>query len=375
MMKKVLAFLLLLSVPAVAQELYNVKLNTLNVEKAVRCQIQTPALEVVKNVIVQPNELKLIPVESDALPAFKVDKFEATQMPLDAALQELVAEADIEVCSDDGAFPNIAVKGLEGTLQEVVREMARLGDAFVRYDASEKKLHISRHATFELHVPAGRLGMYAIVDALRGAEIYDIKLDWNKNLIYLNLNSDSYAVVQGLLDAIRQKPQLLVLDTKFYRVYPDNVDWESVVKKFGAKRVNSSLNGLSGRLLISDHQKKGWTLVQDLEKQARVVPVCEGIAVMPEDFKVHFSLGLCSEAQSRDLAMDFTGTLHAMDKIETTFAISTNQGEVTAFNAFYDIDDSLAVINLPNDIFGPTAAQVEYFMTLKPRLVRLIIKE
>ena len=374
-MKKIFALLMLLSVPAFAQELHDVNMNTLNIERAVRCQIQTPALEVVKNVVVKSDELKLLPVGGDSLPAYNVDKFEASQMPLDAVLQELVAEADIKVCSDDGVFPNVAVKGLEGSLQKVVQEIAQLGDAFVRYDAAEKVLHVSRQATFELRIPADRLGMYAIVDALRGSEIFDMKPDWNKNLVYLNLNSNTYAVVQNLLNAIRKDPRLLVLDTKFYRVSSDSIDWESVVKEFGAKRVNSSLNGLAGRLLISDHQKKGWTLLKDLEKKAVVVPICEGIAVMPENFKVHFSLGLCSDTQGRDLTMDLKGFVHNTDKLETTFSVSTKQGEITAFNAIYNIDDSLAVIDLPNTIFGPTAAQVEYFMTLKPRLVRLIIKE
>ena len=374
-MKKLFVLLMLLSMPAFAQALYDVDMNTLNVEKAVRCNVRTPALEVVQNVIVQSNELKLTPVGGDNLPAYMVDKFEATQMPLDAVLQELVDEAGIKVCSEDGIFPTVAVKGLEGSLQDVVQEIASLGNAFVRYNAAEKKLYLSRRMTFEVHVPAGRLGMYAIVDALRGSDVLDVKPDWNKNLIYLNLNSDSYPVVQSLLDAIRQKPQLLVLDIQFYRLSANNIDWEAIVKKFGAKRVNSSLNGLSGRLLISDHQKQGWTLVQELAKHAPITLLAEGIAVVPEDFNVRFDLGLCSDTQGRDLFMNMTGGLGEADKIQTTFSVSTKQGEATAFNSFYEIDDTLAVIDLPSTIFGPTAAQVEYFMTLKPRLVRLIMKE
>lgn len=374
-MKKILALLMLLSTPVLAAELHDVYMNKLNIERAVRCQISTPSLEVVQNVVVQSNELKLRQVEGDALPAFMVDKFEASQMPLDAALQELVAEADIKVCSEDGAYPNVAVKGLEGSLQEVVQEIARLGNAFVRYDAADKTLYISRQATFELRVPAGRLGMYAIIDALRGSEVFDMKPDWNENLIYLNLTDDTYAIVQNLLDTLRKRPQLLVLDVKFYRLSPGVEDWEPIVKQFGAKRVNSSLNGLAGRLLISDHQKKGWTLVQDLSKQVSVTPICEGIAVMPENFKVQFMLGLCSDGQGRDLVMNLNGIVHDTDKLQTTFSVSTKQGEITAFNAIYDIDDTLAVIDLPNTIFGPTAADVEYFMTLKPRLVRLVVGE
>ncbi|MBP5160755.1 MAG: hypothetical protein ILP11_01740 [Alphaproteobacteria bacterium] len=374
-MKKLLALLMLLSLPVGAVELHDVEMNKLNIEKAVRCQTSTPALEVVQSVVVQPGELVLWPVGGDTLPAFNVDKFEASQMPLDAVLQELVAEAGIKVCSDDGVFPNIAVKGLEGSLQDVVWEIARLGDAFVRYDAVEKTLHVARQATFEVHMPAGRLGMYAIIDALRGAKVFDMKPDWSENVLYLNLNSDTYAITQNLLDTIRQRPQLLVWDVKFYRLSPEIADWEPIVKQFGAKRVNSSLNGLAGRLLISDHQKKGWTMVQDLEKRGSVTPVCEGIAVMPANFDVLFSLGLCSDGQGRDLVMNLKGEVYDTDKMQTKFSVSTKQGEITAFDAIYDIDDTLDVIDLPNTIFGPTAAQVEYFITIKPRLVRLMIRE
>ena len=374
-MKKLLALLMLLSVPVGAVELHDVEMNKLNIEKAVRCQTSTPALEVVQSVVVQPGELVLWPVGGDTLPAFNVDKFEASQMPLDAALQELVAEAGIKVCSDDGVFPNIAVKGLDGSLQDVVWELARLGDAFVRYDAADKTLHVSRQATFEVHMPAGRLGMYAIIDALRGAKVFDMKPDWSENVLYLNLNSDTYAIVQNLLDTIRKRPRLLVWDVKFYRLSPDVENWEPIVKQFGAKRVNSSLNGLAGRLLISDHQKKGWTMLQELAKRGSVTSVCEGIAVMPENFDVLFSLGLCSDGQGRDLEMNIHGVVHDTDKMQTKFSVSTKQGEITAFDAIYDIDDTLDVIDLPSTIFGPTAAQVEYFITIKPRLVRLIIRE
>jgi len=226
-----------------------------------------------------------------------------------------------------------------------------------------------------VHMPAGRLGMYAIIDALRGAKVFDMKPDWSENVLYLNLNSDTYAITQNLLDTIRQRPQLLVWDVKFYRLSPEIADWEPIVKQFGAKRVNSSLNGLAGRLLISDHQKKGWTMVQDLEKRGSVTPVCEGIAVMPANFDVLFSLGLCSDGQGRDLVMNLKGEVYDTDKMQTKFSVSTKQGEITAFDAIYDIDDTLDVIDLPNTIFGPTAAQVEYFITIKPRLVRLMIRE
>ncbi len=353
--------------------------DTVNVETPMRCRIPAPTTRIISDIPLKAGDFELTRLEkNDPMPRFEVNGYTFNNQSLDMAIQTLVSEAGIKVYSDDGLFPDMSAEDIHGELSAVVEELADSGDAYVRYDAAKKRLYLSRWARFELKVPGGSVGMYAVLDALRGANITNVQPDWGKNELYFRVTKPQQATIQRLIDYLKEDPRLLLFDVAVYRIFPRNdtagLNWQNVIQSFGDRKVNMSVNGLLGRMIITDHQDKQASLLNNLKAYARVDLVSKGVAVMPNGWKVRFDIGQCAmmNTPEKDLSLLLQSNIQSAERVESNIALDTVNGEITSFYSFYSIDDDLNIIGIPGTVFNPQARSVEYLITMKPRVMRLV---
>ncbi len=352
--------------------------DTVNIETPMRCRIPAPTSQIISDIPLTAGDFELTRMEqNDALPRYEVNGYTFNDETLDMAIQTLVIEAGIKVFSDDGLYPEMSAEDIHGELSAVIDELADSGDAYVRYDAAKKRLYLSRWARFELKVPGGYVGMYAVLDALRGANITNVQPDWKKNVLYFRVTKPQEATIQRLVDFLKEDPRLMMFDIVVYRVKPTDkatFNWQNVIRSFGDRKVNMSVNGLVGRMIITDHQDRPATLLNNLKAFAQVDLVSKGVAVMPNGWKVRFDIGQCAakNAAEKDLSLLLQSNIQGADRIESNIALDTTNGEATSFYSFYSIDDDLNIIGIPGTVLNPDGQSSEYLITLKPRMMRLV---
>ena len=351
--------------------------SVVNIETPVRCEIAGRDDSIISSIPMGPDSFKLIRMDkSDPLPRFEVNNYTFKDKPLDVAIQNLVKEAGIQVFSDDALFPDVSGENIRGELSAVIDELVAAGDTFYRYNATKKQLFLSRWAPFMMKVPGGRIGMYTVLDALRGANITNTQPDFGSNEIYMRINYEKHREVSNLIKIIEQSPNLLLFDVQMYRLTPkSNLDWQEMVQNYGVTRINSSVNGIMGRILSIKQQKVRETLVEMLRRYASVDLVSEGVVIMPNGWKVRFDIGQCANIQSPEqkLSMLFQSNILSADRAESNIALDTSFGEITSFHTVYNMNDTLNIIAVKGKVLNPEwDDRVEYIITLKPKLVRLI---
>ena len=352
--------------------------SKINIETPARCEITGRDNSIVSSIPMGNDSFKLVRLDkSDALPRFEVNNYTFKKKTLDVAIQKLVSEAGIKVFSDDALFPEVSGEKVRGELTAVIKELSAAGDAFYRYDANKKQLFLSRWAPFVMKVPGGRVGMYTMLDALRGANIANVQPDFSSDEIYMRLNFEKRKTIEGLIKTIEQSPNLLLFDVQVYRVdsaeHP--LDWQQIVKDYGVTRVSSTVNGVMGRILALAPQKVRESFVETLRRYADVNLISEGVVIMPNGWKVRFDIGQCAkfEGPEQKLSMLFQSNILSAEKAESNIALDTPYGEITSFHTIYSTKDTLNIIAVKGKALDPEwGDNIQYIITMKPKLVRLV---
>ena len=172
---------------------------------------------------------------------------------------------------------------------------------------------------------------------------------------------------------------MLLFDIQVYRLAKTNpeqvLNWQDVAQLFGVQRINTSVNGIVGRLLSTKHQPNNRNLIDVLKMYGSVNLISEGVAIMPNNWKVSFDIGQCVKFSTpeQSLSMTFQSNILAGKRAESNISLDASDGEITSYHAVYDIDDTLDIIGIPGQVFNPAwGNSIEYVITLKPRLVRLV---
>ncbi len=352
-----------------------------NIETPVRCEIPATRDVLTNLVHLTADSFKMTRLErSDDLPRYEVNGYTFKNLPLDVAIQNLVLEAGIRVYADDALFPEVSGDKIRGELTAVLNELTAAGDIYYRYNAVRKQLFLSRYARFTMNVPGGRVGMYAVLDALRGANITNVQPDFGANEIYMRLNRNTQKTVLRLVDTFINNPDMVLFDVQVYRFIPqssmNNADWQQIVQSFGVRKINTSVSGIMGRLITMGRQPNHKTLVDSLRRYGAVQLISEGMAVMPNGWNVRFDVGQCSkfDTPEKELSMVFQSNILKNKRVETNISLDTPEGEITSFHTLYNIDDSLNIIGIPGYVFNEAWENngIEYIIVMRPRLVQMV---
>lgn len=343
-----------------------------NLETPFRCVLPDARIQEISTAVaVQKNEFRLASFDkTDALPRYDVRDFSVADTPIDEALQALVDEAGIQVFSEDGAYVPLNASHVSGLLGDVVKELAEVGDVFVRYSAAADELYVARNARFTLRLP-DRTIMLAVLDALRGAKIEAMTADWNENALLLTLNVAQKKQVQSLLDTILKNGYMVVANTSVYTLAPrlPAASWQRIVERFGVEKVFTANNGLVGKALTMQTQRRTSDFMKSLGQEFDIRLISQGVAVVPSTWKMRFDIGKCAvDNVPNTLSVLLSAWVKSPQAIETTITLDTPGGEVASFNTISGIDNEIALIGVP----ASAETQVEAFVTLKLRLIHLI---
>jgi len=345
----------------------------INIETPFRCSVNRyDNLKIATTLPVTDKDFKLTFFDKmDDLPRYEVNGLTFKEKPIDEALQLLVDEADITVYTEDGFYPTMDAQDVFGELTDVVNELTEAGEIFYRYDAVKKELYLSRKARFELHLPDNRMVMLAMLDALRGAGIADARPDWKNNTILITLTAAEKKTVEELLAYILEDGYLLLADTRVYTARPKTpmVNWQKVVRRFGAGRVYTANNGLVGKILSIDNQIPEQQFMSTIGTEFAVLPVSQGIAIVPNGWKMRFNVGQCAFGDKLPtLSILVNAQIRSPEKVEANITLDTQKGELSSFNTVSAIDNELIVVGVP----APGSTAEELLATFKLRLIRLV---
>lgn len=352
--------------------------NALNLEHPFRCDVRDVGEQNVSMTIpVKGDDFTFVQfAKGDAVPRFEVNGFSFEGLPVDEAVQALVDEAGITVYTEGGAYPEMNGQDVYGELSDVLDELTKTGGVFYTYDASQKALHLSKSARFELKVPNNKLVMFAVLDAIRGADITTANPDWHQSRIMLTLNQEQKEIVEQLVNGIVSESKLLLLDIGVYQLNaqnPKGVQWQKVVDNFGVSRIHSEESGLVGKVLTMGHHKKADGLINALKQNYTVDKISQGVAIVPHTWKMRFDVGRCALNQKNVNSLSFllNTDIQSADVIETNITLDTLSGEVSAFNAVSGLDDEIVILGIPASVIQPNQPG-ELLITLKIRLIRLV---
>ena len=346
----------------------------INLETPFRCSIKHVGdLDVATTLALRDGDFKLTYFDQmDDLPRYEVNGLSFKKKPIDEALQELVDEADITVYTEDGFYPALDASDVYGELTDVVNELTAAGDIFYRYDARKKELYLSRKGRFELQLPDSRMVMLAMLDALRGSGITNVRPDWKTNTILMSLTQKEKETVEDLVNYIVEDSYLLLADTQVFTVQPKSpiASWQQIVRRYGAGRVYSANNGLTGKILAMGNQIPTHLFLQAVETEFNVAQVSQGVAIVPNGWKMRFNVGQCAPQFNRlnDLSVLMNARIKSPEKVETNITLDSPKGEISSFNTVTAVDNELAIVGVPL----PNANGEELMMTVKLRLIRLV---
>ncbi len=351
--------------------------NFLNVEAPFRCTVKEVGdVEVSSTISLSSDDFQLkFYDDMDKLPRFEVNGFTFGSMPVDEVVQQLVEDAEIEVYAEDTAYPELTGKNIYGELTDVMNELTKAGDVFYRYDASRKRIYLSHKGRFELKLPDNRLVMFAVLDALRGADIANIVPNWKNNTILMILTHAEAEKIRDLISYILKESKILVADVRAFRLTPLKTDpqWQRVVNDFGAGRVYTTQNGLVGKLLSMGHQKHSQHLISSLSQDYAITQFSEGVAVVPNNWKMRFDIGRCTTDPTETVSVSvlLNANVKSPDTVETTLTLDSARGEITSFDVISAIDEELAVVGVP--VFErEKQGEEELLFTVKLRFIRLV---
>lgn len=347
----------------------------LNIETPFRCQTDDiKNQQIVTTLPLKEKDFTLTYTDViDPLPRYEVNGFSFDHLPLDEALQQLVEEAKIDVYTEDESYIELNAKDIYGTLETVIDELTKVGDTYYKYDASTKKLYLSHKGRFEIELPQNRLVILSVLDALRGAGIENITPNWKTGTLFATLTREEEKKVKDLLDRVVSDGRLLLADTQVYAISPitTSSNWGNVVQKFGVENIHSSNKGLMGKLILMGHQKTANHLINSIKQFYQVIPISQGMAIVPNNWKTRFEIGKCAinTYMGSSLSLLLKPHIQQNGQIDSQVTLDTTKGELSTFDVNAAIDNELAIIGIPDQI---THSASELLVILRLKLIRLV---
>lgn len=354
------------------------------IDLPMRCTVDWDNQRVVANLPEQPIEIVNVSLGDD-LPAFNVENFAFKKMSVSAVITKLLDGTNITVVPDDEITDKISGEIQSGALSDALSLITKLGHAYYSYDADLRELHLSRRAKWIMKMPGDNNVIMALTDAMRGAEIRNILVNWDDKTMQFSGNWQTEKQVQQIITDLGAQKYILAWDTDVYRVYPrtDNpIIWMNMLPALGANNVKMSIPGVVGRALVVSPEINTKTLQQFLATSANVVLISQGTFSIPNGWQTRFDIGQCSREDrlETDLIVGATAKFHkmaGMDKIDATIELRTQNGEIANYDIPSDVGDNYVIIGIPTHSFVTTPETLispfaELVVFMSPRLIRIM---
>ncbi len=321
----------------------------------------------------------------DELPDLKVTDYEFKKVLVKEALEKLLEDTKISVIEDQKTFEKISGSIMTSPLGDAVDLMAKLGHVYYFYDAEFKEIHLTPQGKWMLKMPKDETMIMAILDAMRGADIHNLLVNWQDKTVVFEGDYQTEREVAKILADVASKKYVLAWDIDVYRVYPktDNaIVWMNMLPAFGESNIRMSIPGVVGRALVVSPEINTKTLQEFISQQASMVLISQGTFAIPNGWQSRFDIGQCGKEDrlETDLIIGATGTYGnygGYKKIDAKIVLSTTNGELTSFQIPSNVGDNYVIMGIPTHSFVTTPETLispfaELVVFMSPRLISIV---
>ncbi|MBR1380567.1 MAG: hypothetical protein IJ560_03180 [Alphaproteobacteria bacterium] len=354
-----------------------------SIELPKRCRVDWNNQNVAS--VVPNEEISMIRLETgDQFPELKVSDYDFKDVSVRSGLEKLLSGTDISVVEDAHMYEKISGSIESGTLADAVNLMTKMGRVYYSYDSARAEIKLSHRGKWMIKMPRDENIIMALLDAMHGADIRNLLVNWNDKTIVMEGNYQTEREVQKIISDIASKKHVLAWDIDVYRVYPktDNpIIWMNLLPAFGEKNVRMSIPGVVGRALVVGPEINTKTLQEFLATQANVVLISQGRFSIPDGWQSRFDIGQCGKEErlETDLMIGATGKygdFGGYDKIDAKIVLRTTSGELTSFNIPSTLGDNYVIVGIPTHSFVTTPETLispfaELVVFMSPRVITI----
>lgn len=349
-----------------------------------RCRVDWNNQSVVS--VVPEEKIEIVRLGAgDPLPELAVSDYDFSRLTAKQALEKLLDGTDIAVIEDQTQVEKITGGIQSGTLTDAVDLMTKMARVYYSYDAAANELHLDNRAKWLIKMPRDESIIMALLDAMRGADLRNLLVDWSDKTVTFEGNYQTEREVARLIADVSSKKYMLAWDIDVYRVYPrtDNpIVWMNMLPAFGEKNIKMSIPGVVGRALVVSPEINTKTLQEFLYQQANVVLISQGTFVIPNGWQSRFDIGQCTKEErlETDLIIGATakyGDYGGKKKIDAKIVLRTSGGELSSFDIPSNVGDNYVIIGIPTHSFVTTPETLispfaELVVFMSPRVISIV---
>lgn len=355
-----------------------------SIELPKRCEVNWNNQNVVS--VVPSESIEMIQLGGgDELPTLRVSDYEFRDITVKRALDKLLDGTDLVVIEDEPLYEKISGTISSGSLSDAIQLMTKMGRVYYSYDATNGEIHLTHRAKWLIKLPQNETIIMALLDAMHGADMRNLLVDWNDKTVIFEGNYQTEREVAKIIADISDKKYMLAWDIDVYRVYPrtDNpIVWMNMLPAFGDKNIKMSIPGVVGRALVVGPEINTKTLQEFISTQANVVLISQGTFAIPNGWQSRFDIGQCSreERLETDLIIGATGTygdFAGRKKIDAKIILRTSGGELSSFTIPSSVGDNYVIIGIPTHSFVTTPETLinpytELVVFMSPRVISVV---
>jgi hypothetical protein len=236
----------------------------------------------------------------DKLPTFNVEDYKFEKKTIADALATLLDGTKIQIVEDQEIPDLISAEIKSGGLEDAVNLLSKMVRSYYYYDDDAKELHLMANAKWLIKMPKDEMVVMALIDALHGAELRNMTINWEDKTLIFDGNYQTEKEVRNVVNDISSRNFLIAYDMDVYRVYPrteNPIVWMNMLTAFGDKNIKMSVPGVMGRALVVSPDINTKTLQEFISQQANVVLISEGSFVIPNGWSSRFDIGQCTKEE------------------------------------------------------------------------------
>lgn len=355
-----------------------------SVELPRRCTVNWDNQSVVS--VVPDEKIEVVRLNvGDKLPELTVSDYDFRKQTVAAALNKLLDGVDITVVEQEPGYEKISGSIASGNLADAVDLIAHLGHMYYSYDAAMGEIKLYNRGKWLIKMPHDDTIVMALLDAMHGADVRNLLVDWADNTLVFEGNYQTEREVARIISDISSKKYVMAWDMDVYRVYPrtDNpIIWMNLLPAFGEKNIKMSIPGVVGRALVVGPEINTKTLQEFLSTQANLVLISQGRFVVPDGWQSRFDIGQCSKEErlETDLIVGASakyGDFGGRDKIDAKIVLRTSHGELSSFTIPSSVGDNYIIVGIPTHSFVTTPETLispfaELVVFMSPRIVSIV---
>ncbi|MBP5343866.1 MAG: hypothetical protein J6Y85_02175 [Alphaproteobacteria bacterium] len=359
-------------VVAVASEMSSGRF-IVDAELPFRCAGPTEEKSVASTVALRDDDFVFLAADGgDALPRYEVNVYNFQNKTADVVIANLLKELQITVRAEIGSYPEMTGKNLHGELSSVMQQLTERTGLFYKYHADTKTLFLSRRTNMLVNIPHDKVVLLAVLDALRGAEIKRLDVDWEKYQIRVNVSMDELDKAKSLLAQILRDSYLLSAETKMYYVdtqkYPHYLP--QALNEFGMQKIASFNAGVVGQSITLNKNVSVDSLIDKMREIAGMQLLARGLTVVPNGWNMRFNLGECSVSSLpyQNFSLLMRTRIQHQDEMHTQLTLMTENGELATFPLTTALNQEVILANIPAGQTG------EFVFSVRLNLIRFVHK-